>query len=333
MGLLAKVFSRLKQLTIKTLDVAPQLHKIRGYQDITVVTYHGVFDQALPFNDYCFVSVTEFEQQVKYLSEHFEIVSLNEAFNRKNKLNKKPLAVITFDDGFYNNYSVAFPVLKKYQAPAIIFLATKLINSSSTVWFCSLIYMLGSTNKQNFTWDNQTFDISDNIKKAQVSAQLQAQLKLKQVAALEATLRALAKELGFDDEISYPLTSPFSMLNDSAIEEMLASGLIEYGAHTHNHAILSNLNAENAEAELTVSIDKITDITGKPCRYFAYPNGRKQDFQEEHKRMLHEKGIEFAASTINGLTSEQDDPLAFKRLFINTGTDLPTFKLQVHGFR
>ncbi|MBC6949063.1 hypothetical protein DWB58_14135 [candidate division KSB1 bacterium] len=97
-----------------------------------ILTYHGVIsngdDSYLNRNS---LSAEMFDQQMAYLKRHYHIMSLPELVRRL--VAREPLPpyalVITFDDGFYNNYAVAAPILRKYDLPATIFLTTAFINS------------------------------------------------------------------------------------------------------------------------------------------------------------------------------------------------------------
>jgi len=82
------------------------------------------------------VSVKKFEAQIKYLSQNFHLVNLAEISNKHNLLSKdKENIAITFDDGYQDNYYNALPILKKYNAPATIFVATNMINSNKPYYW------------------------------------------------------------------------------------------------------------------------------------------------------------------------------------------------------
>ena len=99
-------------------------------------------------NDWCFVDEHSFRMQIEYLKKHFEIISLSEAVGRMEKGEiKRPTAVITFDDGYQNNYDVAFPILCRERIPATIFLTTGLINTNDTVWYCRFNLALSQTQR------------------------------------------------------------------------------------------------------------------------------------------------------------------------------------------
>jgi peptidoglycan/xylan/chitin deacetylase (PgdA/CDA1 family) len=328
-----KAIAKIKQLLINPLDIASYLHQRRGYNEISILTYHNIVQGKLPVNDACFLEIKLFEQQIAYLNEHFQVLPLADAFVQVKKKNSKPIAVITFDDGFYSNYSLAFPVLKKYNIPATIFLTTSMIDSNKTIWFCELVQMLSLTTKKNFIWNTIEFDLSNSDKKQLASRRLQQLLKVKSQASLTASLSEISQLLECKSVINYQEDSAFYMLTQHAVNEMLASKIIEFGAHSHNHIILTKEKIELAENEIINSIKQVEKITQKDCRYFAYPNGRSTDFNEQHIKILRQYNIEYSATTKSGLTSPDEDKLALKRIFIHTETQLSTFKLQVHGYR
>lgn len=314
------------------LHLSKLFHNLINSNSISIITYHGVYDKSNKVTDYCFVHEDEFEEQIKYLSENFHIVNIDEAFDC-NHTNRKPKAVITFDDGFYNNFSIAYPILKKYNAKAIIYLATNIIRSHKTVWFCNLIYVLNNTSKKILRWNNIDFDLTSQTKKNKTSNTIQSMLKTFRPQDILSEVKKISSDLGFIKDIIHCKDSPFFMLDDLSIKEMHKSGLIKYGAHTHNHTILSKLKLTDARHEIETSIKEIELITQQKCLHFAYPNGMPHDFTIEHEVILRDQGIQYSASTTNGLSSPKDNKLSFKRLFISAGTSLSTFKLQVHGIR
>jgi len=328
-----KIVLKLQQLFINVFDISAYMHKNRGYNEISILTYHNIVQGKQFVNDACFLDIKLFEQQIAYLSKHFQVLPLADAFEQAKKKNSKPIAVITFDDGFYSNYSLAFPVLKKYNTPATIFLTTSMIDSNKTIWFCDLVQMLTVTTKKSFIWNTIKFDLSSPDKKQLASKHLQQLLKEKTQASLVTALSEISQLLECKPEIKYQEDSEFYMLTQEAINEMLDSKIIEFGAHSHNHIILAKEDIKLAENEIIHSIKQVEKITQKSCRYFAYPNGRSIDFNEQHLEILRQNNIQFSATTKSGLTSPKEDRLAFKRIFIHTNTLLSTFKLQVHGYR
>jgi peptidoglycan/xylan/chitin deacetylase (PgdA/CDA1 family) len=86
---------------------------------------------------------------------------------------------------------------------------------------------------------------------------------------------------------------------------MAVSGLIDFGAHGYSHAILSLLSPAEQEDEILRSLHAVRELTGQPCRFFAYPNGRRQDYNEETVRILDSHGVQAAVTTMSGFNDER----------------------------
>ncbi len=102
---------------------------------IPILTYHNFTNDESSSYD---INIVEFEKQIDYLATHnYSVISLSELLkaSRDSQLPPKPV-VITIDDGFKSTYTLAYPILKKYNFPATLFLYTNFIekNSYSLTW-------------------------------------------------------------------------------------------------------------------------------------------------------------------------------------------------------
>jgi peptidoglycan/xylan/chitin deacetylase (PgdA/CDA1 family) len=312
----------------------PQLLQRLAYQDeLAILMYHGILKGPLMVNDWCFVDENSFGLQIGYLKKHFETISLSEAVKRmRNREITHATAVITFDDGYQNNFDIAFPILCKERIPATIFLTTGLMNTNDTVWYCRLNLALSKTQRTHIEWNGFKFDLSTLDLKAKASAAIQDSLKKLEHTNLMATVRSTILALGDDPDSSIEDGSAFRMLDKKAIGEMVASGLIEFGAHTHRHAILSQLSEEERFNEIRQSIDAVYELTGRPCKCFAYPNGREEDYNSETIKDLKACGIEIAVTAISGPNDEKTPVLELRRYGIGADLLMDQFQLTVHHF-
>jgi peptidoglycan/xylan/chitin deacetylase (PgdA/CDA1 family) len=312
----------------------PQLfHKLAYRHELTIIMYHGIIRSPLVVSDWCFVDEHSFHAQIDYLKKHFEIIALSEAVERMRKGEiKRPTAVITFDDGYQNNFDVAFPILSKGKIPATIFLATGLIDTNDTVWHCRLNLALSQTRRPVIERNGFKFDLSTLNLKAKASAAIQENLKGLPHPQLMATMRNIILELDGDPDCSIGVGSPYGMLTRNAIAEMVASGLIEFGAHTHQHAILSRLSEEERLNEIRQSVDAVYQLTGRPCRCFSYPNGRTEDYDLETIDHLKACGIQMAVTTTSGPNNGATPVMELRRYGIGADLPMAEFHLTVGHF-
>lgn len=306
----------------------------RKESQLIILMYHGVVQTPLKVYDWCFVGESSFRNQIDYLKRKFEVISLSTAVERlRNGKIDRPTAVITFDDGLQNNYDVAFPILREAGLPATIFLTTGLVNTSDTVWFCRLNHALAETNKTSLQWDGYRFDLSGPGNKADAASAIKA--RLKQLAHPQLLAELLKIILELDDNADRPIEvgSPFRMLSHEAIKEMADSGLIEFGAHTHSHAILSLLSPEEQRDEIERSVTAIHEMTRRPCELFAYPNGRSQDYNTEAIEILEACEVRSSVTAMEGYNDGTSPLMELRRTGIGANMSMDKFKRKVRCFR
>ena len=278
-----------------------------------VFLYHAVVAQPLPLPDPCFLDMAMFRRQMLYLREHFDVVPLAELPAAIANMPSRPVAAITFDDGFMDNCTLALPILRELQIPATVFLCTELIDTDSTVWFCRVNRAVAETESNTVTWHNEVIDLSSCSSRLEASLRLQESIKKMSPINVDQEVDRLVAELGSTPGVPVKPASPYRMLTSQAIAEMLDSGLIEFGAHTRTHAILSRLSPDQQQHEIVGSIEAVEAATGRPCRLFAYPNGTPGDYDDETLRILTERGIELAVTATAGTNVEGTPPLEIHR--------------------
>jgi hypothetical protein len=205
-------------------------------------------------------------------------------------------------------------------------------DTEDTVWYCRLNLALSQTHRDFIEWNGFKFDLSTSDLKAEASAAIQESLKKLEPSQLMTTIRNIILELGNDPDCSIEMGSPFRMLDKVAIAEMLASGLIEFGAHTHRHTILTRLSDKERSSEIRQSINTVRKLTGRPCNCFAYPNGRVEDYNIETIRDLETCGIQIGVTTISGPNDIMTPVMELRRYGIGAHLPMAAFQLMVHHF-
>ena len=307
------------------------LHRTLLPNQLTIIMYHAVIRTPLEVYEQCFLSEASFRNQVSYLQTHFEVIPLSKAVERmKGGKILRPTAVITFDDGFQNNSDIAFPILQQAGLPATIFLTTGLVNTSDTLWYCRLNRALASSQMDYFEWDGFRFDLSNREAKARTAAAIQARLKKFAHSHLMAELRKIVSELGEEPDSPIDAGSPYRMLSRQAITEMVSSGIIEFGAHTHTHAILSRLPKQEQYDEIERSVAAIKELTGRSCELFAYPNGGVEDYDADTIAALEKCGVHTSVTTLVGANNGHTSAMELRRYGVEANWDMAYFQLLVH---
>ena len=295
---------------------------------IRILMYHGVVPAEMEPFCWTQLPVRRFERQLKYLKRNHSILKLSEVLDKIQKGLPLPenTAVITFDDGYRNNATVAYPLLKRLGIPATVFLATGCITDRALCWPDRLYLGLRDTVQENI--DLREFGLkrySLRTLKGKGAAQEDIVEYLKSMPwdKKEKILKDILGRLkvGPDRE-----GTPFDLLTWEEIQSLNAEGLIEFGAHTVTHNILSQMGEKDAEREIIDSCGMIEKQLGMKCLWFAYPNGRRRDFTPRSKEVLKANGVLCGLTTIPGLNDRTADPLELRR--ISVGADMSSARFQ-----
>jgi peptidoglycan/xylan/chitin deacetylase (PgdA/CDA1 family) len=282
----------------------------RRHANLQILIYHRVNNEedamfpALP--------VATFRRQMEYLAAHLTALSLEEGVGR---LRQKDLpdnaVVVTFDDGYRDNYLNAFPILKELSIPATIFLTTGVIGSKSVIWHDRVFSAFRDTRAASLAGVGGTS-------------------KIYPLTTLEGKLLAQREFLQFvrsqkDDERLRWIDWLIEKLQ--VTDRKLVSGLmlsweearrmlgdkIAFGSHTVTHPILSRQSKEEIREELWESKQDIESNLGTRVAAFAYPNGNVEDFDESTKEQLREAGYECAVTTCFGSNDCDQDLFELRR--------------------
>jgi peptidoglycan/xylan/chitin deacetylase (PgdA/CDA1 family) len=274
---------------------------------LCILNHHRVLKSADPLLA-AEPDVAAFRWQMKVLADCFNVMPLDEALDALAQNRLPPRAVcITFDDGYRSTHDLALPVLREFGFPATVFVTTGYVGSGS-MWNDRILESLRRL-------DAEQLDLSDaGLGSYPVGTMAERRETL---ALLTERAKYLAPDLRQElverlDRLTGTRESD-PMLTDTMIRSMAAQG-VEIGAHTISHPILAKLSDESARFEIAESKRQLEDITGKPVRYFAYPNGKPDiDFHERHMSMAREAGFEAAFSTAMGAAGAEHDRFALPR--------------------
>lgn len=313
-----------------------RLWRYRNRRKLLILMYHAVVADNRPYELWTHVHVQRFREQIQFLNKHYQVLPLSEIMRRINNGESLPdyTAAVTFDDGFENNYTHAYPVLAEEQVPATIFLATGFLDSQTFNWPDRLyLLILGSGHKQLDLTDQGfgVFDLDSADARSRTFSDLLAVLKSCEEQSKNDLLGAIDARLGPLGALTQSYWHDFAPMSWENAREMQASGFVEFGAHTVNHEILSRLSPEKMEQEIVASCERITEMLGISQPLFAYPNGALSDFDDGARRILQRLGLPCALTTVDRLCDKEDDRYMLPRIGIGADMSMSRFELASSG--
>ena len=308
---------------------------------LTVLNYHRIdnpfregFDTFKPN-----VSATpaDFARQIDFVRKNYNVISCEylDACLRGEKTLPAHAAMITFDDGYYDNFAHAYPALKTQNLPAVIFLTTGFIGNigddKSFYWdYVAACFYYTQNNHATLPLLGDV-SWSDEVSKEKIMHRWIEMLKKLPDEKKQDIIKSTDKILN----VSLP-EGIFSNLYLSwpQVREMHQNG-IEFGSHTVSHPILTRIPLKDARNELNVSKKRIEDEIGKQqVISLAYPNGGISDFSSDVTKVVDEVGYKIAFTLLPGptsYTSVRRKPLEIRRIFLSHRDAFPRFASKVVG--
>ncbi len=257
----------------------------------------------------------EFARQVKWLKNNTLVMSERDLLDHYkdgrffSPKTSAPCVVITFDDGYRDNYTLAYPILKYYEVPAILFVTTQMVNTRQMSWWDIIAYLIKRCEKPFISFGGRQFPMGDQRKDA-----IAFFLLMMRQEQYEHT-KYLLNELSEACDVAFPALElqDKEILTWEEIREM-AQHQIAIGSHTHSHRVLSTINPSSQKEEMILSKLIIEENIGQPVLSISYPVGELIYITEETPRIASSSGYLLGFTTNTGVNDWQSiQPYGIKR--------------------
>ncbi|MFC1981444.1 polysaccharide deacetylase family protein [Chloroflexota bacterium] len=276
------------------------------------------------------ITPQDFEKQIAYLCQRFEIMRLYELVHcvqKKGGLSKKAV-VITFDDGYKDNYIYAYPILKRYNVPATIFLTTGHIGTGNPFWWDKIAYIIKHATQATLKVDELgVYHLGSSGSRLKAISEIVGGLKKLPQEKKELLIEKLMTKVGV--QLPANLGEDYILSWDDARE--MSGGSIAFGAHSVTHPILTKLSLRQAEHEIFQSKKDIEEKLNLTVTAFSYPNGKFGDFNGEIRRILRKSGFTCAVTAIPGMIVPGIDVYELPRIMISRQVNFSIFKAYLSG--
>lgn len=269
-----------------------------GRSRLSVLIFHRVHAEADPLFP-GELHARSFDRQMGWIKRWFNVLPLAEAVTglRNGSLPARP-AVVTFDDGYADNRTVALPILQRHGLTATFFIASGFLDGGR-MWNDTLIETLRRCPGPRLDLTGLGLDAYPTDSAEQRRSAITALIRrLKYLDPTERLrqVEAIAGHAGAElpDDL---------MLTKTQLRELAQAGMT-IGAHTVNHPILARLTEGEALVEMVEGKQRLEQIIDRPVHFFAYPNGKPdEDYAKVHVRLARAAGFEAALSTAWGAAS------------------------------
>ena len=270
---------------------------------LLVLNYHRIGNRDQDRFDPGVFSATgdQFNEQISYLRRNFSLVTLEEALAFADGTIKQKTGhcrvLITFDDGYLDNYELAFPILRAHGVQGVFFLVTSLVGSSYVPWWDHIAYLIKTARERRFSL-HYPFDVVIDVEENGMTASLRSVLDLYKTPQNTDPVRFIRELQEAARGEDLPVV-PRRFLNWDEARTMIGGGMA-IGSHTHSHRVLSQLGAEEQRQELAYSRDLLRERLGAEAAALAYPVGGATSFSEQTQRLARETGYRVAFSFHGG---------------------------------
>jgi peptidoglycan/xylan/chitin deacetylase (PgdA/CDA1 family) len=275
--------------------------RLPRWRGVLTLNYHRVGDASgQPWDRTLWSATAEaFDAQLAVLARDADVIAPDEVRAAMRSGRRGRRVLITFDDGYRDNWEIAFPLLRRHGLPATFFLATGFLDDPHVAWWDELAWMVRRSAAPELA----------------AGAQLAAPLSLRAddhdatIAALCDLYKALPSERAeaLLDHVADasgagrcpPAAAAELWMTWDMARELHAGGM-RIGGHTVSHPLLSRVSPERQQEEIAGCARRLADELGEPMRWFAYPVGSRDAFTAETEGILAAEGVELAFSFYGG---------------------------------
>jgi peptidoglycan/xylan/chitin deacetylase (PgdA/CDA1 family) len=293
---------RLLATTLQKLGILRVLELYKSKPCLLIISHHRIGKASHTLFDREVFSATEdeFDLQLKYFKKYSHILSgveLEDLVFRKTPL-KRMYVAITFDDGYLDNYTTAFDILRANDCTAAFFLISQYVGTSYIPWWDEIAYLVRNTKKQKITLQNPV--------------PLTVTLDPGREAAIHTVLSHYKRP---DNHKSNDLLAELREQADCALpqperrflswaeaRQMKEAGM-DIGSHTCSHPILRQVSPERQLWEMEQSKKDIEENLGGKVTTLAYPVGTLSSFDGSTEQLASSLGYTMCFSFYGGINT------------------------------
>ncbi len=286
---------------------------------IQILLYHRVADVASDPQQLC-VSKKNFHSQINHIKQNYEIIKLSDikGILKNNHIPKNGL-IITFDDGYEDNFKNAKPILEEFNVPATFFITSGFIGINKEFYQETLnrIFFLEKKipSKLKISIDNKTF-IYENLFNEENRKKAYRNIHFTLRGKNSLVRRKAIKELLKWSKIVDKPDDDYKNLNETQLKLLAKNHSFEIGAHSVNHIPLSSLSIQEQKEEISYSKIELEKIIEEKISVFAYPYGTKEDYNDDTLKIMSQSDFTLSCANYPGIVKSNTNIYEIPRIVV-----------------
>lgn len=239
------------------------------------------------------------EQAILYLRKNkIKIISLDNLQEELEMKDRSRFVIFTFDDGYLDNFTYAYPIFKKLDVPFTIYITTDFPDNKAFLWWDALEILLLKNTRVFIKLKNKTlvFNCSTLKQKENTFVKIRSLI----ISFKKEELLSCLNELFLTYRIDPYQNIKMTALNWEQIQALSRDPLVTIGAHSVSHPVFSNLGESSLRHEILDSKHKIESYIGKKVKHFSYPFGTPNEIGQREVKVVQESSFSSATTAIPG---------------------------------
>lgn len=299
---------------------------------LNILCYHGVtegnHDGVQNFSGK-HILVNQFREQMEIVKRYTQILTINEVVWHMQ--NEEPWGdksvVVSFDDGFKNNYQFAAPILEELDIPAVFYVCSGMIGTEMMFWVDIIEDCINRTKVNEFDIKldvTHSFNISSREQKIQAIVTIKDFCKRVTSVVRDQVIDELIEKTQIVPSVNS--SNDYRMMNWQELRDLSSNPLFTIGGHTMYHDIMTSRPINIVEEDIINCLGLLKNHLNLNISHFSYPEGQDQHYNHEVIAALKRNGIVCCPSAREGTNYFPDDLFHLKRNLVGfMGNSLPRF--------
>lgn len=290
---------------------------------LTIFLFHGVIPDNARYavRNYNRKHIHEsyFRDIMKSLSNCGTAISINDIVSGvyAKEGAKKPF-IVSFDDGFRNNKTLAAPILQELNIPAVFYITTGFVEHNEMSWIDKIEWLFENIEDEHrIQVSEKEILLIDKDPASKIFALNSIRKHVKQSRRINTRsyVNDIFQQVG-KNVISESCDVLDEKLSWDDVVSLNRNDLFTIGGHTHSHAIMSYISDEELQNEVDTSVSLLEKHIGVAPEHYSYPEGQEEHYNEETIAVLKSRGIKCCPSAIEGVNTYPLDLFNLNRIMV-----------------